>query len=96
MKALTEHDLMQFLVSTSEQLDNLGLRRSLARLPLRELRLKGMEEATEAIFAFEDLMMAIRRDLGHGNRHFHRGTLLGLFVNDIDRLLSLEKNPKVL
>jgi hypothetical protein len=32
----------------------------------------------------EDLFLAIRKDLGHKNKNLPRGTILGLFVNDLD------------
>jgi hypothetical protein len=36
------------------------------------------------MFALEDLMFAIRRDLGYKNTGLKRGDLLRLFINDID------------
>ena len=42
------------------------------------------------LFAYEDLLYAVRRDLGHGNRGLKRGDILALFVNDIEE--HLKKN----
>jgi hypothetical protein len=38
--------------------------------------------------AIEGIMYAIRKDLGHKNKNLHKGTLLGLFINDIDQHIS--------
>jgi multidrug transporter EmrE-like cation transporter len=38
-----------------------------------------------SMFLFEDLLFAIRKDMGHKNKDVHKGELLGLFVNDIDK-----------
>lgn len=43
---------------------------------------------TAALFGFEDLILAIRKDLGHSGRHLKRGSILRLFVTDIDRHLT--------
>lgn len=39
------------------------------------------------LFEVEKLLMAIRKDLGHGNKGIARGKILGLFVNDIDEYI---------
>lgn len=40
--------------------------------------------AMSAIFAWEDLLRAIRRDLGHNDADLQRGELLRVFITDID------------
>lgn len=37
----------------------------------------------KAMFYFEDLMLEIRKDLGHKNKGFEKGDVLSLFINDI-------------
>lgn len=37
------------------------------------------------MFLYEDLLLAVRRDLGHKNKGLQRGDVLALFVNDIDK-----------
>lgn len=39
--------------------------------------------ATESLFIYEGLILAIRKDLGHKNKNLKRGDVLSLFVNDI-------------
>jgi hypothetical protein len=43
------------------------------------------KSATEALFQLEQLLIAIRKDLGHGSQILKRGDILSLFVNDIRR-----------
>jgi hypothetical protein len=43
-------------------------------------------EPIQAMFAVEDLVLAIRRDLGHHDQ-LDRGSILRMFINDIDDYL---------
>lgn len=43
--------------------------------------------AAEAIFEFEALLLAIRKDVGHSNRGMASGDLLRLFITDVDEHL---------
>ncbi len=38
---------------------------------------------TEIMFDIENLLLAIRKDLGHANKGLTKGKVLGLFINDI-------------
>jgi hypothetical protein len=40
-------------------------------------------EGATALFEFEKLLLAIRREFGHKNKGLETGSLLGLFVNDL-------------
>jgi hypothetical protein len=40
----------------------------------------------ELIIQFEQLLFSIRRDLGHKNNKLKKGTILGLFINDLEKL----------
>ncbi len=42
----------------------------------------------DVLFTVEDLLLAIRKDLGHKNKNLPRGKILGLFVNDIEQILK--------
>lgn len=56
---------------------------------LRNERAGGIPEGSyELIFAFEDLLFAVRKDLGHSNKGIERGDLLRLWVNDVDDVLE--------
>ena len=41
------------------------------------------QDPREPLIAITDLMLAIRKDLGHNNKGISRRTILGLFVNDL-------------
>jgi hypothetical protein len=41
------------------------------------------EYSSEAMFLIEELLLAIRKDMGHKNTNVQRGEILGLFINDI-------------
>ena len=45
-----------------------------------------VNDPTQSIFMFEDLLLAIRKDLGHQNRGVGRKAILRLFVTDIDKV----------
>lgn len=49
------------------------------------LRIGKGEGAISALLTLEDLMLAIRRDLGYKNSKIDRGDLLRLFINDLDQ-----------
>lgn len=42
---------------------------------------------------FEDLLYEFRRDLGHNNRSLKERDILAVFINDIDKLDTLETTP---
>jgi hypothetical protein len=45
-------------------------------------------KAPATMFALEDLLLAIRRDLGHSNKKIARGDLLRFFINDVDKHIA--------
>ena len=47
----------------------------------------GEDYAREMMFEFEALLLALRREFGHRNRKLGRGSVLGLFINDIDEFV---------
>lgn len=46
------------------------------------------EIQVQSLFHYEELIYAIRRDLGHKNKGLGQGTILGLFVTDISSYLG--------
>ena len=55
----------------------------------RQLAQSKAPVVTQAL-ALEQLIYAMRRDLGHKNEHLGHGDLLSIFINDIDNLLSAQ------
>lgn len=82
-KPVRESELIQWFAETTEKLSIWGS----DDLVLAFGRFKnGFSEDTPsaALFGFEDLLLAIRKDLGHSGRKLGRGSILRLFVTDID------------
>jgi hypothetical protein len=48
----------------------------------------GTVEGYGLMFAFEDLLLAVRKDLGHSNEGVKRGDLLRLWIEDVDDALA--------
>ena len=46
---------------------------------------------TQILFCFEDIVLAMRRDLGFKNANFEKGALLSMFINDPESLAALAK-----
>lgn len=86
--AMTQQELAKFFLTTTEKLTIWGSDEVVRAY--RELRgsFAGSVNPVQGLLLLEGLMVAIRKDLGHSNAKFAKGTLLGLFVNDIDQVLS--------
>ncbi len=87
-KPPTEQELMRFFVTVTEQLVVWGSDEVVREF--RALRMAFIDGGNpiKMLFQYEKLLNAIRKDLGHKNQGFKRGTLLGLWINDIDRHLG--------
>ncbi len=90
-KKMTEAEMVKVLLectqklavwSSDEVLREFGRFRTLA-----VQQEKAVNPPDTVMFALEDLMFAIRRDLGYKNAGLRRGDLLRLFINDIDEHL---------
>jgi hypothetical protein len=42
----------------------------------------------EEVNLLENLLLTIRKDMGHKNKNFQQGDILSLFINDIDDVLK--------
>lgn len=84
---LSEQDLMKFFAETTERLTIWGSDELVRAFGSFKQVCAARPESKDVIFSFERLLFAIRRDLGHKNRGLGRGSILRLFVNDIDSFL---------
>jgi hypothetical protein len=48
-----------------------------------------------ALFLYEELIFAIRHDLGHRNKNLSKGDVLTIFVNDVDTILHETSSKNV-
>lgn len=55
---------------------------------LRQASFNPVGEKEQVLFYFEDVLLKIRKDLGHKNKDIGKGKLLGLFINDIERYIN--------
>lgn len=53
----------------------------------RSKSISGFQNPEQILFEVENLLLAIRKDLGHSNKGLTKGKLLGVFVNDIDKYI---------
>jgi hypothetical protein len=53
-----------------------------------KFRVTLLNDPSKSIFALEEVLLVIRRDLGHKNKGFKQGTILGLYINDIHDVLA--------
>jgi hypothetical protein len=54
----------------------------------RQVSSESNEPGVQVIFEVEQLLLAIRKDLGHSNKNLSRGKIIGLFVNDVAQHLG--------
>ncbi|MDQ3749949.1 MAG: hypothetical protein M3367_13210 [Acidobacteriota bacterium] len=52
------------------------------------------ENKYAVLIAVEDILLAIREDMGHSNEKLKRGDLLSVFINDIGHVLNEIENEK--
>ena len=60
------------------------------RLLINEAAVKA--NPIQAMFLYEEVLFAIRRDLGHKNKDLKTGDILALFVNDVDQHLPKKRS----
>ena len=84
-KPPTQQELIQFFAKVTEQLVVWGSDEVVREFRAFRMAFINGGNPIEGLFKYEKLLNAIRKDLGHKNQGFKRGTLLGLWINDIDR-----------
>jgi hypothetical protein len=88
----TEEEMLEFMSSFNQRIMVWGADEVLAAwVTFRKFSLdEGLMKAEpmRLMFLYEDLIRAIRQDLGHKNRGLTRGDILALFVNDIGKYVG--------
>jgi len=86
-----ETEMVQFMSGFTQRIMVWGSDEVLAawvkwrRLLINEAAMKA--NPMQSMFLYEELIRAIRRDLGHRNSALAKGDILALFINDIDQYL---------
>jgi hypothetical protein len=83
---MSEQEVKQFIAETTERLTIWGSDALLSQWG--KWKTEAAANQDRALFGFEELLLAIRRDLGHRNWRIQRGTILRMFVTDIDDYLK--------
>ena len=87
---LDEKELIKRMVNITQELVIWGSDDMLnAYHTFREATFKqaaGTAHPMQTVYAVEDLLMAIRKDVGHKNKDLKRGSILRLFINDLPPL----------
>lgn len=90
--SMSTADMLTFFADITPQLITYGSRGVIqAWNNFRKVSRDQSGETTAIMVAFEDLLKAMRKDLGHTVVTHQKGELLGIFVTDIDTLF---KKPK--
>ncbi|MBE9610072.1 hypothetical protein [Chitinilyticum piscinae] len=81
---LSEEDMIKQMASFTENLVVWGADDVIdAWFKFRNNSIKGESSGITIMFDIENLLLAIRQDLGHPNKGLTKGKILGLFINDI-------------
>ena len=92
-KQPSEKEMIKFMAEITQELVIWGSDEMLEAF--YKFRMASIENADgtvtdpySVLFMVEDLLLAIRKDLGHKNKNISRGKILGLFVNDLPNELK--------
>lgn len=87
-KQPTEKEMIKFMAEVTQELVIWGSDEMIDAF--YRFRIKSIDSSNghqqspnEILYTVEDLLLSIRKDLGHKNKNMPKGKLLGLFVNDI-------------
>ena len=84
-------EMMEFLAEMTPPLISYGSRGVIRQWNgFRKVSREQLDSPLAIMFAFEDLLKAMRQDLGHRVFGHQRGELLGIFINDIDEFKKSE------
>lgn len=90
-KSMNEKEMEKFLMSFTQKVMLWGSDDVLSQWSTYRQRLikntENNQNVQEMMFELEKLLLAIRRDTGHKNKNVKRGSLLGLFINDIEKYI---------
>lgn len=89
LEPLTDEEMVKQMASFTENLVIWGSDDVLnAWVTFRMKSVEGFGDSPgQILFEVENLLLAIRKDLGHANKGFTRGRLLGAFINDVHTIL---------
>ncbi|MGE7880304.1 hypothetical protein [Peribacillus muralis] len=91
-EVLSEKDLIKFMSQFTENLILWGsedvIKSYKAYRTYFTKRSQGDLLTIESINIMENLLLSIRKDMGHNNKNLKQGDILSLFINDLDEVLN--------
>lgn len=89
-KSLSEEETTEFMFTFTERIVIWGSDEVVDAF-YRFRNSNNVDGGQGAILCIEDMLLAIRKDLGHRNKSLSRGKILGLFINDIENITLVKK-----
>lgn len=89
-KSLSEEETTEFMFTFTERIVVWGSDEVVDAF-YRFRNSNNVDGGQGAILCIEDMLLAIRKDLGHRNKSLSRGKILGLFINDIENITLVKK-----
>lgn len=96
-KKVTNQDMMKFFNTFTQELIVWGSDEMINLWS--DYRRKHIDDGSDkqgsplqTMYDFEELLLAIRKDTGHRNKNISKGSLLGLFINDLDKQEEQDKS----
>ncbi len=89
-KKISETEMQKFFIEHTQKIMIWGSDPVVAAFSKWRLALLTVNDnpSSSSLLVFEELLYAIRKDLGHENKNLGEGTLLSLFINDVQNILN--------
>lgn len=92
---MTESDMLEFFAEITPKLITYGSRGVIkAWSDFRRVSREKTGDHRAIMLAFEALLTAMRKDLGHGVLTLQKGDLLGVFINDVEKIVNPSRAEK--
>lgn len=85
----TEKEIMKFYTDSNPLLMSFASNKVIKKWGKLRLKMSD-DDGINNMFQLEDLLVEIRKDLGHSTRDFKKGDILRLVVNDVDDHLEVK------
>ncbi len=86
-KPVTEQEMLDFMMGFTQNIIVWGSDEVIDKFQKFRVASTSGEQAN-ILFIIEDILLAIRKDLGHKNKDLTKGKILSLFVNDINKYIK--------
>lgn len=93
----TQEEMTKFIVNSNPAIVTYASNGVIKKMGKLRLNIMSNENTTNSLFLIEDIMVEMRKDLGHSRNGFKKGDIMRLTVNDIDNYIDIkpDKNNNV-